>query len=138
MEEARQSSAIRFTTMKHDTESYIITIRRRNGYRQSDNITHTSLTGTTVIQPISSASKSDEISEPCAAKACEIKAPLPGVMIGVNVKIGDTVKVGQEIAVLEAMKMENSIEAVMDGTVTAVHVKEGDSVLEGDTIITIG
>jgi biotin carboxyl carrier protein len=59
-------------------------------------------------------------------------------MIGVNVKIGDTVKVGQEIAVLEAMKMENSIEAVMDGTVTAVHVKEGDSVLEGDTIITIG
>ena len=137
MEEARQSSAIRFTTMKHDTESYIITIRRRNGYRQSDNITP-SLTGTTVIQPISSASKSDEISEPCAAKACEIKAPLPGVMIGVNVKIGDTVKVGQEIAVLEAMKMENSIEAVMDGTVTAVHVKEGDSVLEGDTIITIG
>ena len=124
--------------MKHDTESYIITIRRRNGYRQSDNITHTSVTGTSVLQPMSSASTSDEVSEASVAKACEIKAPLPGVMISVNVKIGDVVKVGQEIAVLEAMKMENSIESVMDGTVTAVHVKEGDSVLEGDTVITIG
>jgi biotin carboxyl carrier protein len=124
--------------MKHDTESYIITIRRRNGYRQADNMTHTSLTGRTVIQPMSSASTSDEASEPSAAKTFEIKAPLPGVMIAVNVKIGDVVKAGQEIAVLEAMKMENSIEAVMDGTVTAVHVKEGDSVLEGDTVITIG
>ena len=50
---------------------------------------------------------------------------------------GDTVKAGQEVAVLEAMKMENSIEAIQDGTVTAVHVSKGDSILEGAPIVTI-
>lgn len=123
--------------MKHDTESYIITIRRRDGYRQSGNISHTSVANS-FLQSIPSVSPSDEVSESCDTKVHEIKAPLPGVMIAVNAKIGDVVKAGQEIAVLEAMKMENSIEATIDGTVTAVHVKEGDSVLEGDTVITIG
>lgn len=124
--------------MKHDTESYIITIRRRDGYRQSDNIRPTYAAKASFLQSIPSVSSSDEVQESCDTKVHEIKAPLPGVMIAVNVRIGDVVKAGQEIAVLEAMKMENSIEAAIDGTVTAVHVKEGDSVLEGDTVITIG
>ena len=53
------------------------------------------------------------------------------------VKPGDTVKAGQEVAVLEAMKMENSIEATQDGTVTAINVAKGDAVLEGAPIVTI-
>ena len=64
-----------------------------------------------------------------------VTSPLPGVIIGVKVNVGDAVKAGQEVAVLEAMKMENSIEATHDGTVTAVHVAKGDSVLEGAVII---
>lgn len=124
--------------MKHDIESYIITIRRRNGYGQSENIRHTAVTGTAVPQLTTSATAVDEVSETTPTKGYEIKAPLPGVMIEIKVKVGDSVRAGQEIAVLEAMKMENSIEAVMDGTVTAVHVKEGDSVLEGAAVITIG
>ncbi len=64
-------------------------------------------------------------------------SPLPGVIIDVNVNVGDAVKAGQQVAVLEAMKMENSIEASQAGTVTAVHVSKGDSVLEGAPIITI-
>ena len=66
-----------------------------------------------------------------------VTSPLPGVIIGVKVNVGDAVKAGQEVAVLEAMKMENSIEATHDGTVTAVHVAKGDSVLEGAPIVTI-
>lgn len=66
-----------------------------------------------------------------------VTSPLPGVIIGVKVNVGDVVKAGQEVAVLEAMKMENSIEATHDGTVTAVHVAKGDSVLEGASIVTI-
>ena len=66
-----------------------------------------------------------------------VTSPLPGVIIGVKVNVGDSVKAGQEVAVLEAMKMENSIEATHDGTVTAVHVAKGDSVLEGAPIVTI-
>lgn len=66
-----------------------------------------------------------------------VKAPLPGVIISVNVNPGDTVRAGQVVAVLEAMKMENEIQAENDGTVTAVNVAKGDSVLEGATIVTI-
>lgn len=67
-----------------------------------------------------------------------VTSPLPGVIIAVKVNVGDAVKAGQEVAVLEAMKMENSIEATHDGTVTAIHVAKGDSVLEGASIVTIG
>lgn len=67
-----------------------------------------------------------------------VTSPLPGVIIAVKVSVGESVKAGQEIAVLEAMKMENSIEATHDGTVTAVHVSKGDSIAEGASIVTIG
>ena len=67
-----------------------------------------------------------------------VTSPLPGVIIAVKVNVGDSVKAGQEVAVLEAMKMENSIEATQAGTVTAIHVAKGDSVLEGAAIVTIG
>ncbi len=66
-----------------------------------------------------------------------VTSPLPGVIIAVKVNVGDAVKAGQELAVLEAMKMENSIEATHDGTVTAVHVSKGDSILEGAVIVTV-
>lgn len=67
-----------------------------------------------------------------------VTSPLPGVIIDIKVNVGDTVKAGQTIAVLEAMKMENDIQAEWDGVVTAVKVTKGDSVLEGAAIVTIG
>lgn len=77
-------------------------------------------------------------SKPAASGAGKaVTSPLPGVIIGIKVNVGDTVKAGQEVAVLEAMKMENSIEATHDGTVTAIHVAKGDSVLEGAAVVTI-
>lgn len=70
-----------------------------------------------------------------AAKVVE--APLPGVIIEVSVKEGQAVKAGQKVAVLEAMKMENEIQAECDGTVTAIHVAKGDQVVEGSKLISI-
>lgn len=67
----------------------------------------------------------------------QITSPLPGVIIEVSVKEGQTVKAGQKVAIIEAMKMENEISASNDGTVTAIHVAKGDSVLEGAPIVTI-
>lgn len=67
-----------------------------------------------------------------------VTSPLPGVIIAVKVNTGDTVKAGQVVAILEAMKMENEIQAEYDGTVTAVNVAKGDSVLEGAAIVTLG
>ncbi len=67
-----------------------------------------------------------------------ISSPLPGVIISVKVKPGDTVQPGQVVAILEAMKMENEIQAEYAGTVTSVNVAQGDSILEGAPIVTIG
>jgi biotin carboxyl carrier protein len=66
-----------------------------------------------------------------------VKSPLPGLIQAVRVKEGDTVKAGQCIAILEAMKMENEIGATIDGTIEKVHVNQGQNILEGDVIVTI-
>ena len=66
-----------------------------------------------------------------------VTSPRPGVIIEVSVKEGQAVKAGQKVAVIEAMKMENEIQASSDGTVTAVLVNKGDSVLEGAEIVKI-
>jgi len=69
--------------------------------------------------------------------ATQIKSPLPGNIMHVYVKTGDEVKKGDNLMVLEAMKMENNIFAEKDGQITAVKVHPGESVLEGDVLIEI-
>lgn len=66
-----------------------------------------------------------------------IKAPLPGTITAINVKVGDEVKAGDAVVVLEAMKMANNIEAEKDGKVTAICVKVGQSVMEDDALVVI-
>ncbi len=73
-----------------------------------------------------------------AAGASVVTAPLPGVILEVYVAVGDTVKAGQKVMMLEAMKMENNIEAESDGVVKAIHASKGANVLEGDKLISIG
>ena len=67
-----------------------------------------------------------------------VKAPLPGTINAINVKVGDKVNVGDIVIVLEAMKMQNNIEAEQAGTVTSITVNVGDSVMEGAVMLTIG
>lgn len=66
-----------------------------------------------------------------------MKSPLPGVILDIKVKEGDTVKRGQTIIILEAMKMENNINANKDGKVAEIKVNKGDSVLEGTDLVII-
>ena len=66
-----------------------------------------------------------------------VKSPLPGVILDIKVNVGDTVKKGQTIIILEAMKMENNINADKDGKITAINVNKGDSVLEGNDLVII-
>lgn len=73
-----------------------------------------------------------------ATEGTVVKSPLPGVIIGISVNVGDKVAAGDKLVTLEAMKMENAIEAECGGTVKAIHVQKGDSVLEGAKIVTIG
>lgn len=64
-----------------------------------------------------------------------VRAPLPGLILDVTVKAGDMVKAGQNMLVMEAMKMENQVEAPHDGTVQKVYVQKGDSVAEDDPLV---
>jgi biotin carboxyl carrier protein len=67
-----------------------------------------------------------------------IKSPLPGVILDIFVREGDIVKIGQKLLMLEAMKMENNINADKEGRVTSIKVAKSDSVMEGDILIVIG
>jgi len=67
----------------------------------------------------------------------ELKPPLPGTIIDICVAEGDTVETGQQLMILEAMKMENSIQAEQSGVVEKIFRKKGDAVLENDVILII-
>ena len=66
-----------------------------------------------------------------------VKAPLPGVITSIEVAVGDEVKAGDTLLVLEAMKMANNIESEKDGKIAAILVKPGQSVMEDDPLVVI-
>jgi biotin carboxyl carrier protein len=66
-----------------------------------------------------------------------VRSPLPGLILDVLVNEGDSVNAGQNVATMEAMKMENQIQAPHNGTIKKVYVKKGDSVAEGDPVVEI-
>ena len=71
------------------------------------------------------------------AGATSVKAPMPGNLIKVNVKVGDTVKKGDVLCVLEAMKMENDIMAPADGVVASIEAAQGASVATDAVLVTL-
>lgn len=71
------------------------------------------------------------------AGAQQVKAPMPGTIVSVKVNVGDTVKSGDVVCILEAMKMENEIMAGKDGKVVGISVGNGDSVNSGDVLVSI-
>ena len=97
-----------------------------------------------VVAPVAAAAPAPAPAARSAAPAAPagagaaVKAPLPGTISSINVKVGDKVNVGDTVLVLEAMKMQNNIEAENSGTVTSILVNQGDSVMEGATLLTIG
>lgn len=99
-------------------------------------------------QVVSQSTLRPQVSKPVAPKAKatppsggssgSINAPMPGTINDVRVKAGDSVKKGQILLILEAMKMENEIMAGCDGTILGVNVSKGASVSTGDVLVTIG
>ena len=79
------------------------------------------------------------ITKPAAAAASgkPVVAPLPGTINEIKVKVGDKVNTGDTVVVLEAMKMQNNIDAETSGTIASINVNKGDAVMEGDTLVTI-
>jgi biotin carboxyl carrier protein len=67
----------------------------------------------------------------------KVKAPLPGNIMKLFVKEGDTVKKEDKLLIYEAMKMENTVQSEKDGKVTKINIKEGDAVLQDDVLMEI-
>ncbi len=86
------------------------------------------------------AKENTRAKKPKAAEGtgAKVLAPLPGTILDVKVNVGDTVKSGDTVIILEAMKMQNNIEAECDGTITSILVTKGDTVMEGAALVTIG
>ena len=97
--------------------------------------------GTPAAAPVASASPASATpAEKPAAPAASGKpvvAPLPGTINDIKVKVGDKVNAGDTVVILEAMKMQNNIEAESAGTIASINVNKGDAVMEGDTLVVI-
>ena len=74
---------------------------------------------------------------PAAAGGQSVEAPMPGKILDIRVKVGDAVKYGQPVVIMEAMKMETEIVAPADGTVASVNVNSGDTVETGAVLVTL-
>ena len=92
-----------------------------------------------VTRPTTPAPAPTPVVKPAAPSTGKsgVKSPLPGVILDIKVKVGDAVKRGQTIIILEAMKMENNMNADKEGTITAINVNKVDSVLEGNDLVII-
>ena len=90
------------------------------------------------VAPAAQAAPAPQAAPALAGAGSPVKAPLPGTITEVKVNVGDTVKVGDVVLVLEAMKMQNNIESEYEGTVTSITTKQGETVMEGAVLMTIG
>lgn len=108
---------------------------------EEDLPTHAVATEGTAPAPAAPAASAAAAPAPAAKGAAgagtAVKAPLPGVVTKVLVAAGQAVKKGDTVLVLEAMKMENNINADKDGKIAAINVKAGESVLEGTDLVVI-
>ena len=94
------------------------------------------------VEAPKTAAPAAPVAAPAAAATpgagAKVTAPLPGTITDVKVAVGQAVNAGDVVVVLEAMKMQNNIEAENSGTVTSVMVNKGDTVMEGTVLVTIG
>lgn len=70
-----------------------------------------------------------------STKVSNIKAPMPGLVLDINVKVGDTVSKGDAVMILEAMKMENMLKSSGDGVVKSINIKQGEAVEKNQVLI---
>lgn len=90
-----------------------------------------------VAAPVAEAPAAPAAPAPVSADGTQVKAPMPGTILAVKKNVGDAVKAGDVIVVLEAMKMENDIVAPCDGTVKSINAPKGTTVNTDDVLAVI-
>jgi len=90
--------------------------------------------GTSVTHPVRPVESAGSPKKP-AVLPTKVLAPIPGVVIEIKISAGDTVRYGQELCVLEAMKMKNAIRSNRDGIIESIHISEGAQVQQSQILI---
>ena len=98
--------------------------------------------GSAAAAPVAAAPVAAAPAAPAPAAApvadgTKVTAPMPGTILDIKVAVGDTVKSGQAICVLEAMKMENDVKADRSGQISEIFINEGDTVEKDDVLMVI-
>ena len=120
-------------TVEVNGSSYDVAIDQEMVPRKTPKIVQAKSVPTTDVTPATA-----KTSNPNAPKGGgTIKSPLPGEILEIYVKVGDVVKLGQKLLMLEAMKMENNIHSDKEGKISEIKVNRGSSVMEGDVLIVI-
>ena len=98
----------------------------------------TTKTPTLIRKPVEKMPGEGQIKKKESTGKHKVTAPLPGTILKINVSVGDVVSEGQNVLIMEAMKMENQVQTTKGGEVTSIKVNNGDSVLQDDVLIEIG
>jgi len=98
----------------------------------------TSKTPKLIRKPVEKMPGEGQIKMTASTGKHKVTAPLPGTILKINLTVGDVVTEGQNVLIMEAMKMENQIQTTKAGEVTSIKVNVGDSVLQDDVLIEIG
>ena len=93
---------------------------------------------TAPVASTAEAKKEAPAASSAGEKGTAVEAPMQGVILNILVKVGDTVKAGDNLVILEAMKLENEIKSPIDGKVVAINVEKGNSVNAKDALVVIG
>jgi len=105
-------------------------------YKVEHQIAKLSLPPTQVLKPASLLPRNQSFDR-LIGKENAVTAPMPGILVSLKVKVGDTVDSGQPLCILESMKMENEIVSSKAGVVKEIHVSEGSSLRQGQIIVSI-
>lgn len=97
----------------------------------------TTKTPTLIRKPVEKMPGEGQIKKKESSGKHKVTSPLPGTIFKINVSVGDVVSEGQNVMIMEAMKMENNIQTTKGGEVTSIKVNVGDSVLQDDVLIEI-
>ena len=98
----------------------------------------TSKTPKLIRKPVEKMPGEGQIKKSASTGKHKVTAPLPGTILKINVTVGDVVTEGQNLMVMEAMKMESEVKSPCDGKILAVHISAGDTVQASDPLFTIG
>lgn len=119
-------------------KSYDVTIqKKRETSVTSVGVPKEVVTDTTLVTPVPATAAPASQFALAAGEGVKVVAPMPGKIIEVNVRVGDLVKKGQALIIMEAMKMHNSVLAANDGIINDIFVKVNDSVQSGQSLLSI-